>query len=112
MNRSIESTDRITNRSLHYPMRSDVFGSEAVFQASDYLIVLHRPVILGIPYYGINNIPTDDIIFLHCLKNRDGETGVIYFKDNLKYNRMDETSLEEIFSQLDDTLDDVKLNFN
>lgn len=47
MNRNIESTERLNNPSLHYPMRSDIFGADSVFQASDYLIILHRPEILG-----------------------------------------------------------------
>ncbi|MFW6225430.1 MAG: DnaB-like helicase C-terminal domain-containing protein [bacterium] len=35
LNRNIESSERITNPSLHYPMRSDLFGADSLFQASD-----------------------------------------------------------------------------
>ena len=35
MNRNIESVDRIANKSMHYPMRTDVFGGESLMQASD-----------------------------------------------------------------------------
>ena len=47
LNREIESTDRIGKPNMHYPIRRDIFGSEAIFQASDYLFVLHRPELLG-----------------------------------------------------------------
>lgn len=47
MNREIEGNERILNATMHYPMRRDVFGGDSVFQASDYVIVLHRPEILG-----------------------------------------------------------------
>ena len=30
------------------------------------------------------------MIYLHLLKNREGEVGIIKFENNLKYNRMDE----------------------
>ena len=30
------------------------------------------------------------LIYLHILKNRDGETGIIRFFNNLQFNRVDE----------------------
>ena len=68
MNRNIESPERINNPSLHYPQRSDLSSSDAVFQASDYVIIIHRPEILGLVSYGYNNLVTKDIIYLHFLK--------------------------------------------
>jgi replicative DNA helicase len=47
MNRDIEDKDRITNPSLHFPTRRDIFGSDSLFQTSDYVIVIHRPELLG-----------------------------------------------------------------
>lgn len=47
LNRNIESVERINNNYMHYPMRSDLFGSESIYQASDYLMVLHRPELLN-----------------------------------------------------------------
>lgn len=96
LNRNIESVERINNNYLHYPMRSDLFGSESLYQAADYLIVLHRPELLGIKNdgYGPHNLPVQNIIYLHLLKNREGEVGIIMFENNLKYNRMDEYDLK------------------
>ena len=90
LNREIEDKDRINNPSLHYPMRRDIFGSDSLFQSSDYVIVLHRPEILGIEYYGITKEPVKNIIYVHILKNREGEPKILKFENNLKYNRIDE----------------------
>ena len=48
LNRNIEESDRIANQSMHYPMRKDIFGADSLFQASDYVLVIHRPEIIGI----------------------------------------------------------------
>ena len=90
MNRDIESTERITNPSMHFPKRKDIFGGDSLFQASDYLMVLHRPEMLGITAYGKGHWPTRNKVYLHLLKNRDGEVKVLQFENNLKYNRIEE----------------------
>jgi replicative DNA helicase len=89
MNREIESTERINNPTLHFPNRRDIFGSDSVFQTSDYVIVIHRPEIIGIRAYGINNLPVKDKIYMHILKNREGEPKILSFINNLKFNRID-----------------------
>lgn len=95
LNREIENTDRVTKPNMHFPIRRDIFGSESVFQASDYLFVLHRPELLGIKEYGPSGWQTANLIYMHFLKNREGEPGIIMFKNNLKHNRMDEYSPNE-----------------
>ena len=90
MNRDIESSERINNLSMNFPMRKDIFGSDAIFQASDYLFVLHRPEIIGLQEYGVKAWPTKDLIYFHFLKVREGEPGILVFKNNLKYNRIDD----------------------
>jgi replicative DNA helicase len=90
MNREIESSERINNPNLHFPNRRDLFGSDAIFQTSDYVIVIHRPELLGIRAYGINNWPVKDKIYMHILKNREGEPKILSFINNLKFNRIDE----------------------
>jgi replicative DNA helicase len=93
MNRDIESPDRIQNFTMHFPMRKDIFGSDSIFQGSDYIIVLHRPELLGLVAYGVEGWPTTNLIYLHILKNREGQLGIITFTNNLKYNRIDEVEL-------------------
>ncbi len=90
MNRDIEDNSRIINPALHFPMRKDIFGGDSLFQASDYVIVIHRPEILGIQQYGKRGLPTKNKVYLHFLKNRDGEVKVLQFENNLKYNRIEE----------------------
>lgn len=90
MNREIEMPERINNPSMHFPMRRDIFGGDSVFQASDYVIVLHRPETLGIVSYGPKDKPVDDMIYMHFLKVREGEPKVLEFVNNLKYNSIEE----------------------
>ena len=67
LNREIEDKDRVNNPSMHYPMRRDIFGSDSLFQASDYVIVLHRPEIIGISDYGPKKLPVKNMIYMHFL---------------------------------------------
>lgn len=90
MNREIESTDRLSNPSMHFPTRRDIFGGESVFQASDYVIVLHRPELLLLRAYGPGNWPVANLVYMHFLKNREGELKVLTFENDLKYNRIKE----------------------
>jgi len=94
MNREIENSERIQNPSMHYPMRKDIFGSDSVFQASDYVIILHRPELLGIQEYGLPSngkpVKTKGMIFMHFLKVREGEPKILRFINNLKYNSLEE----------------------
>jgi replicative DNA helicase len=88
MNRNIEAPERINNPSLHYPQRSDIASSDAVFQASDYVIIIHRPEILGILTYGYENLPTKDMVYLHFTKNREGDSKILRFINDLKHNNL------------------------
>ena len=89
MNREIEKPERINNPSAHYPMRSDLSSSDAMFQASDYVFVLHRPEILNIAEYGPNRLPTTNKVYMHLLKNRDaGKPCILEFENDLQYNNL------------------------
>jgi len=93
MNRNIEQPDRINNPSMHYPMRSDLAASDAIFQASDYVIALSRPELLNILSYGVNRLPVKDKVYLHFLKVRDaGEPCILEFNNELKYGNLIEAS--------------------
>jgi len=96
LNRNIEASERISNPSLHYPRRSDLSSSDTMFHASDFVFVIHRPETIGIEKYGLSNLPTKDVVYLHCLKARDGEAKILVFKNNLKYNSIDEISINEL----------------
>ena len=89
MNRNIEAPERINNPLSHYPMRSDLSSSDAIFQASDYVLVIHRPEILNINEYGPNHLPTQNKVYIHVLKNRDaGKPCILEFENDLMYNNL------------------------
>lgn len=88
MNRNIEQPDRINNPSMHYPMRSDLAASDAIFQASDYVTALSRPELLNITAYGIDRLPVKNKVYLHFLKVRDGEPFILEFENELKYGNL------------------------
>jgi replicative DNA helicase len=90
LNRDIESTERLNNPSMHFPTRKDIFGGESVFQASDYVVVLHRPELLLLKTYGPAGWLVADLVYMHFLKNREGDLKVLTFKNNLKHNRIEE----------------------
>lgn len=92
MNRNIEQPERINNPLSHYPMRSDLSSSDSIFQASDYVIVMHRPEILNIQEYGPNHLPVNNKVYLHMLKNRDaGKPCILEFENDLMYNNLIES---------------------
>lgn len=92
MNRNIEQSERINNSLVNYPMRSDISSSDSIFQASDYVMVVHRPEILGIQEYGPNHLPTANKVYLHILKNRDaGKPCILEFENDLMYNNLIES---------------------
>lgn len=92
MNRDIEKPERINNPATHYPMRSDLSSSDSIFQASDYVLIIHRPEVIGIQEYGPNRLPTYNKVYIHILKNRDaGKPCILEFENDLAFNNLIET---------------------
>lgn len=98
LNRGIEDKDRITNASLNYPMSSDIFGASSVYQASDYVLVTHKPsLIKGLTSYGPSRLPIYNpenkdqaMIYWHLLKNRFGEPAILKMVDNFSESKVGE----------------------
>lgn len=90
LNRNIESRERITNNLLHYPQRSDISTADEIFFASDYIIILHRPEVIGITEYGPHLLPCSGLIYMHFIKNREGELKILKFKNELWRNAISE----------------------
>jgi replicative DNA helicase len=88
LNRGIENVERIQNKNLHFPMKSDVFGADALYQYSDVFMITHRPDILKLQTYGPNDWEVEDLIYWHYLKVRDGDPLVAKMKNLLKYNQV------------------------
>lgn len=70
LNRQIESVDRIQNKNLHYPQKSDVFGADALYQYSDVFMITHRPEMLNLRTYGPQDLPVEGVIYWHYLKEK------------------------------------------
>ena len=79
LNGNIEKDERITRipsrRFVHFPRKTDFHGSQQIFHASDVVMVVHQPQMLGIDEYGTEGFPTKDLIALHLLKNRKKRGG-------------------------------------
>ena len=94
MNRNIEQPERITNPSMHFPLRSDLSASDAIFQASDYVVALSRPELLNITSYGTKHLPVRNKVYLHFLKVRDaGEPCILEFDNELQYGNLVENTI-------------------
>jgi replicative DNA helicase len=90
LNRGIESFERKQDPSGHFPLRTDIFLSDSVFQSSDIVIVSHRPETINLQSYGPNGYAVKNKVYIHAIKVREGEPAPIRFINNLKYNRIDE----------------------
>lgn len=94
MNRNIEQPERINNPAMHFPLRSDLAASDALFHASDYVIAINRPELLNLTSYGIKHLPVKNKVYLHFLKIRDaGEPCILEFDNDLKYGNLIETNV-------------------
>lgn len=88
LNRGIENIERIQNKNLHYPQKSDVFGADALYQYSDVFMITHRPEMLNLRTYGPQDLPVDGVIYWHYLKTRDGDPFVAKMKNLLHVNQV------------------------
>jgi replicative DNA helicase len=73
LNRGMESDDRKLNPEIHYPTRSDIWGSDAVYIYSDLVLIIDRPEMRGIVQYGPDRLPVTEMMYAHYIKIRDGE---------------------------------------
>lgn len=88
LNRGIENVDRIQNKNLHYPQKSDVFGSDALYQYSDVFMITHRPEMLNLRAYGPDDLEVRGIIYWHYLKARDGDPFIAKMRNLLHINKV------------------------
>jgi len=90
LNRYIEDADRITDPSQQFPKKKDLFGGDSVYQFSDMVMISHNPFMMGIEFYGTKQWPTEDCLYWHFLKIREGQPIVARMINNLKFNRVDD----------------------
>lgn len=83
LNREYDSVSRHDPEepAKHYPVKSDLYGSDIIWMTSDAVIVLSNPKKSGLTYYGMDKYSTFDyveelpFVFAHNLKNRDAGQG-------------------------------------
>lgn len=97
LNRDIESPERKATygagKILNYPQKSDIMGSDAIYQFSDSVIIIHAPERIGLTTYGPHNYPTSGLIFAHHIKTRDGIPVITLFQNDLSLSKLTEISL-------------------
>ncbi len=88
LNREIEKSERRTPCSpLNYPDKSCLFASDALFQASDYVFMLHRPYLLKFvgATYGPDKLSTNiDDTYIHIIKQREGVPAILRMKADFR----------------------------
>lgn len=86
LNRDIESVPRRTpNSPLNYPQKGDLFASDSIFQASDYVFMIHRPYSLKFMgnTYGPDKFSTlEDDVYIHIIKQREEKQAILTMKAN------------------------------
>jgi replicative DNA helicase len=75
---------------LHYPLKTDIHGSKQLYHAADVVMVIHQPSLLGLESYGRKNLPTRNLVALHCLKNRHGQAAIALLKNNLRHGTFED----------------------
>ena len=87
LNRDINNPERNQNGKYgNYILESDIFGADALLQHADMLVGINRPAKQKIQYYGPDNfiIENEDVLVIHFLKCRNGDTRMSFFKAEFK----------------------------
>lgn len=93
-NRSLDDVNRKQNGKIeNYPVKSDIFGSDSLYQGSDVVIVFRRPRLLGITQYGPEKYRVEaKHIVAHILKCRYDSNAILFFQENFKQFKIEETA--------------------
>lgn len=91
LNRNIDNPERSEEGKYgNYVLESDIFGSDALLQHADTVIGINRPAKQKIRFYGPDRylIEDDQVIVLHFLKCRNGDTRMSFFKAEFEKMRI------------------------
>lgn len=110
LNAEIETDKRIQESELHTPRKRDIHGSKKVYHASDAVIVLHQPALLGIESYTTEQWATENTAFVHLIKYRHGVMGTTRLWCELQYGRFVDYSDDLLNDYL--TQGDLSYEFN
>lgn len=91
LNRGVDSPERNEDGKYgNYVLDSDIFAADALLQHADTLIGLNRPGMRKIRYYGPDRyiIDNEDVMVMHFLKCRNGDTRMSFFKTEFSKMRI------------------------
>lgn len=115
LNNNIEDVKRITNKALHYPIKSDIYAQGQLYNACDSVFIIHQPQLLKIIEYGTQKQnsgsigkPTKDLIHFMKLKARHGKVGSIWLHNDLSKGRIIEKPKELTPIEEDKNLNEIK----
>jgi replicative DNA helicase len=94
LNRDVEKIERNEpGRNSNYLVTSDLFGSDALLQHADILVLVDRPGKRNLREYGAEKfiIDDDDLLAFHFLKVRNGDTRMSFFKGDYPNMKVVET---------------------
>lgn len=95
-NNNIERVDRIRTPELQYPVKSDFYAQGEIFNACDGVYSIHQPELLGIVSYGKKAMPTRLLVHIQVIKNRFGNVGSIWLKNDLAHGQLVNYPEEEL----------------
>jgi len=87
LNREIETVERKKPGTVgNYPVPSDLYGSDALTQHADNVIILNRPARMNVFKYGPENFLITDERFIayHAVKVRNGDERLSWFMDDFE----------------------------
>jgi replicative DNA helicase len=86
-NNNLKSIERISERSLHYPLDSDVYMGAQINWVCDNIWIIYRPELVNITEYGTEKIPTEGLVVASCVKSRKGVIGDVFLRNSLHEGR-------------------------
>jgi len=95
LNRNIDNPERAEEGKIgNYILTSDIMGADALLQHADLVVGLNRPGLMRIRYYGPDRyiIEDDNILVMHFLKCRNGDTRMSFFRAQYDKMRIIETA--------------------
>ena len=95
-NGNIESTERIRNPNLHFPMKSDIYAQAQVYNACDTVMSTYMPELIGLTSYTSENYLVSNVLNLSLIKNRCLNIGQLWFRTEFEKVRMINISQEQM----------------
>lgn len=89
LNDKMEMPERQKNPLLQYPSKTDIHGGKSIFMIADTVIIVNRPELLQIQYYGPSKFITKDLVIWHVIKSRlSGMEGIIRMKQDFAHGTL------------------------